>query len=137
MREFETRATKTPKKKSASAEEEEEPQAIEVLTDVLLALLAKPSALLRAVCEHVFRIYCEQLTSGAMDLILQVREKLLLSWPGSASSAVWCVARDYLCLCRMRAMPGLSRRILTAFDALWSWFLRRFVGAGRGPHQGL
>jgi hypothetical protein len=75
-REFETKPSKTPKKKaekkkSGEDDEEEEPQAIEVLTDVLLALLAKPSALLRSVCEHVFRIYCPQLTSGALDLILQ------------------------------------------------------------------
>lgn len=75
-REFEAKPVKTPKKKAKAVvgeEEDAEPEAIEVLTDVLLALLAKPSALLRVVCEHVFRIYCDQLTSAALDLILQVR----------------------------------------------------------------
>lgn len=84
-REFETKQSKTPKKKAEKKgddDEEEEPEAIEVLTDVLLALLAKPSALLRSVCEHVFRIYCAQLTSGALDLILQVRfPAATLVWP--------------------------------------------------------
>lgn len=79
VREFETKHSKTPKKAKAKVaegeEEDDEPEAIEVLTDVLLALLAKPSALLRTICEHVFRIYCDQLTSPALDLILQVNLK--------------------------------------------------------------
>eukprot|EP00124_Ichthyophonus_hoferi_P001015 Ihof_evm10s45 gene=Ihof_evmTU10s45 len=71
-KEFETKGSKTPKKKRKDDNEDEEPEAMEVLTDIILSMLSKSSALLRSVCEHVFRVYCPQLTSGALQLLLDV-----------------------------------------------------------------
>lgn len=58
--------------KFSKVEGEDLPEPIEVLTDVLMSLLSKPSNLLRTTVERAFRIFCSQLTPKALDIILQV-----------------------------------------------------------------
>ncbi|KAF9923978.1 DNA-directed DNA polymerase [Linnemannia zychae] len=66
----------TPKKangkKAASNddEEEEEIQPVEVIVDILLSFLIKPSALLRHVSEQVFVIFCDKMTKTGLELML-------------------------------------------------------------------
>ncbi|KAF9174057.1 DNA-directed DNA polymerase [Mortierella sp. AD011] len=60
-------------KKAASAEEdeeEEEIQPVEVIIDILLSFLIKPSALLRHVSEQVFVIFCDKMTKTGLELML-------------------------------------------------------------------
>jgi len=66
--------TKKPKKaaKSEEGEEEEEANPIEVLVDVLLSFLLKPSLLLRNLTEKVFKAFCSKLTKNAITLIINV-----------------------------------------------------------------
>jgi DNA polymerase phi len=58
-------APKKTKKKAKQEEEdeEEEPNFVEVLVDVMLSLLVKPSNLLRDVVKIVFASFCDQLTA--------------------------------------------------------------------------
>ncbi|KAL1914929.1 uncharacterized protein VTP21DRAFT_7845 [Calcarisporiella thermophila] len=68
---------KTPKKKAKNAKDEEmeeEPEPIEVLVDILLSFLSKPSVLLRNLAEQVFTVFCEQITKTALDLLVSVVE---------------------------------------------------------------
>jgi DNA polymerase phi len=62
------------KKRKADDEEddEEEPHPIDVIVDILLSFLAKPSILLRGITEHVFKVFSSQLTPNALDLIFEV-----------------------------------------------------------------
>ncbi|OUM63775.1 hypothetical protein PIROE2DRAFT_9639, partial [Piromyces sp. E2] len=66
--------TKKSKKNAAKNEEEEEEEAnpIEVLVDVLLSFLLKPSLLLRNLTEKVFKAFCSKLTKNAITLIINV-----------------------------------------------------------------
>jgi DNA polymerase phi len=48
-----------------------EPDLIEVIIDILLGFLARPSSSLRDVVEHVFRIFCSQLSENALRLLLE------------------------------------------------------------------
>ncbi|KAG0052711.1 DNA-directed DNA polymerase [Gryganskiella cystojenkinii] len=60
-------------KKAASKdedEEEEELQPVEVIIDILLSFLIKPSALLRHVSEQVFVIFCDKMTKTGLELML-------------------------------------------------------------------
>ncbi|KAF9202864.1 DNA-directed DNA polymerase [Haplosporangium sp. Z 27] len=60
-------------KKAASTEdeeEEEEIQPVEVIIDILLSFLIKPSALLRHVSEQVFVIFCDKMTKTGLELML-------------------------------------------------------------------
>ncbi|KAF9434258.1 DNA-directed DNA polymerase [Entomortierella beljakovae] len=59
-------------KKAASAEddEEEDIQPVEVIIDILLSFLIKPSALLRHVSEQVFVIFCDKMTKTGLELML-------------------------------------------------------------------
>ncbi|KAI8619328.1 DNA polymerase phi-domain-containing protein [Chytriomyces sp. MP71] len=67
----------TPNKKRKANEvededEEETPNPIDVIVDILLSFLAKPSALFRGVVENVFRVFCPVLTSSGLDLIFDI-----------------------------------------------------------------
>ena len=75
------KARKTPAKKGkkASAEEEEEeeekdeePKPMDVLIDILLSLLAQPSALLRDVVEHTFKAVAPMVSAQSIGDILRV-----------------------------------------------------------------
>ncbi|KNC81981.1 hypothetical protein SARC_05730 [Sphaeroforma arctica JP610] len=71
-KEFGSQSTgRTPNKEN---DDERSPAVVEVLTDCLLSLLAKPASVLRVVCVDVFKVYCEDLTSKGLDLLLQVLE---------------------------------------------------------------
>lgn len=62
-----------PKKKSKSKKgDEEEPEAIDVLTDILLSLLAQPSALLRDVVEHTFKAVSGQVSEAGVQDMLRI-----------------------------------------------------------------
>lgn len=50
----------------------EEPHWVEVLTEVLLSLLTRPSSLFRHVVDHVFTILAPHLTRNALNMILEV-----------------------------------------------------------------
>lgn len=50
----------------------EEPHWVEVLTEVLLSLLTRPSSLFRHVVDHVFTILAPLLTRNALNMILEV-----------------------------------------------------------------
>lgn len=50
----------------------QEPSWVEVLVEILLALLAQPSHLVRLVTRHVFGHICSHLTPRALQLILDV-----------------------------------------------------------------
>ncbi|KAJ3154275.1 hypothetical protein HDU89_008342 [Geranomyces variabilis] len=67
---------KDQKKKRKAADDveddDEEHEPIEVLVDVLISFLAKPSALLRTLSQEVFKVFCTQLTKKAVDLIFEV-----------------------------------------------------------------
>ncbi|KAF9906499.1 DNA-directed DNA polymerase [Lobosporangium transversale] len=51
-------------------EDEEEIQPVEVIVDILLSFLIKPSALLRHVSEQVFVIFCDKMTKTGLELML-------------------------------------------------------------------
>ncbi|KAF9969908.1 DNA-directed DNA polymerase [Actinomortierella ambigua] len=70
-------AAKASKKRKNAAEEddeeeaeEEELQPVEVILDILLSFLIKPSALLRHVSEQVFVIFCDKMTKTGLELLL-------------------------------------------------------------------
>lgn len=66
----------------------QEPPWVEVLVEILLALLAQPSHLIRQVARSVFTHICAHLTPRALQLILDV------SWGfGEMSSARCCLSR--------------------------------------------
>lgn len=54
----------------------EELQWVEVIVEVLLALLAQSSGLIRRVCKSVFGLVCQHMTKGALQLILDVSGNL-------------------------------------------------------------
>ncbi|KAF9941246.1 DNA-directed DNA polymerase [Mortierella alpina] len=56
--------------KEEDQEEEEEIQPVEVIVDILLSFLIKPSALLRHVSEQVFVIFCDKMTKTGLELML-------------------------------------------------------------------
>ncbi|KAJ3162784.1 hypothetical protein HDU86_003758 [Geranomyces michiganensis] len=62
------------KRKAADSDDDndEEHEPIEVLVDVLISFLAKPSAPLRTLSQEVFKVFCTQLTKKALDLIFDV-----------------------------------------------------------------
>ncbi|KAI1313422.1 DNA-directed DNA polymerase [Mortierella claussenii] len=70
---FASNSKKANGKKAAPAEdeeEEEEIQPVEVIVDILLSFLIKPSALLRHVSEQVFVIFCDKMTKTGLELML-------------------------------------------------------------------
>ncbi|KAG0239379.1 DNA polymerase phi-domain-containing protein [Mortierella sp. GBAus27b] len=54
----------------SNEDEEEEIQPVEVIIDILLSFLIKPSALLRHVSEQVFVIFCDKMTKTGLELML-------------------------------------------------------------------
>lgn len=48
-----------------------DPASIDVIIDILLSFLARPSTFLREVAEHVFRIFCYQLSESALELLVE------------------------------------------------------------------
>ncbi|KAG0326236.1 DNA-directed DNA polymerase [Dissophora globulifera] len=70
---FAAGSKKTNGKKAASAngdDDEDEIQPVEVIIDILLSFLIKPSALLRHVSEQVFVIFCDKMTKTGLELML-------------------------------------------------------------------
>ncbi|EKX43352.1 hypothetical protein GUITHDRAFT_110769 [Guillardia theta CCMP2712] len=64
---------KPPKgKKEAAKEEEEEEEVMTVFVELLLSLLARPSAALRSVVKRNFRAFCDFLTPGAVGVLTTV-----------------------------------------------------------------
>jgi DNA polymerase phi len=49
-----------------------QPAPIDVIVDVLIGFLAKPSAHLRGVANMVYSSFCDKLTAKSMDLIFDV-----------------------------------------------------------------
>jgi DNA polymerase phi len=72
IRIFPTENKKSKKNASKDENEEEEANPIEVLVDVLLSFLLKPSLLLRNLTEKVFKAFCSKLTKNAITLIVNV-----------------------------------------------------------------
>lgn len=60
------------RRKRSKATTPQEPSWVEVLVEILLALLAQPSHLVRLVTRHVFGHICSHLTPRALQLILDV-----------------------------------------------------------------
>ena len=71
------RAHRSKKKaKKTKKGDEEEPEAIDVLVDIILSLLAQPSALLRDVVEHTFKAISGQVSKeGIQDMLLIVIDR--------------------------------------------------------------
>ncbi|KAF9185678.1 DNA-directed DNA polymerase [Haplosporangium sp. Z 767] len=69
---FSSSSKKANGKKATSndGDEEEEIQPVEVIVDILLSFLIKPSALLRHVSEQVFVIFCDKMTKTGLELML-------------------------------------------------------------------
>jgi len=67
---FATASKKANGKKTKDEDEEEELQPVEVIIDILLSFLIKPSALLRHVSEQVFVIFCDKMTKTGLELML-------------------------------------------------------------------
>ena len=68
-----TKPKKTKKKAAAEEEEEEEePKPMDVLVDILLSLLAQPSALLRDVVEHTFKAVAPAVSEASVQDMLRV-----------------------------------------------------------------
>ncbi|XP_072475071.1 myb-binding protein 1A [Notamacropus eugenii] len=63
---------KAKKAKKVAAAGAEEPQWVEVMVEILLALLSQPSRLMRQVCRGVFTRVCPHLNRKALQLILDV-----------------------------------------------------------------
>jgi DNA polymerase phi len=49
---------------------------VDVIVDVLLGFLAKPSAFLHNMAEQAFKVFCDSITKSSLDLILDVCIKL-------------------------------------------------------------
>lgn len=58
---------------------EEEPEWVEVMVDILLSLLSRPSRHIRQVCRTVFASICPSVTPAALAAILDVSKRLSLS----------------------------------------------------------
>lgn len=63
---------KSKKSKKSKKDGEDEPEAIDVLTDILLSLLAQPSALLRDVVEHTFKAVSGQVSKEGIQDMLRI-----------------------------------------------------------------
>ena len=58
----------------ANEDDDEEVDASEVLVELLLSLVSKPSALLRKVAQHVFQAFMNDITEGGLQLMTDVLE---------------------------------------------------------------
>ena len=64
------------RRKKGDDDMEEDPEPIDMLVDILLGFLGKPSVLLRHLTEQVFEVFCDQMTKTALDLLLSVRNNI-------------------------------------------------------------
>ncbi|CAG8456897.1 4358_t:CDS:10 [Ambispora gerdemannii] len=64
--------TKKSTKEKITDDSESRPEPIEVIVDILLGFLGKPSAMLRRLAEQVFETFCDQMTETSLDLLLDV-----------------------------------------------------------------
>ncbi|CAJ0826164.1 5534_t:CDS:10 [Entrophospora sp. SA101] len=62
--------------KEDEGEDEKSHNPVDVIIDLLLGFLAKPSAFLHNMATHAFRIFCGDITKSSLDLILDVYEKM-------------------------------------------------------------
>ncbi|KND01937.1 DNA-directed DNA polymerase [Spizellomyces punctatus DAOM BR117] len=70
---FQDKSASPKKRKAKDADDMEEDHApIEVLVDILISFLAKPSALVRSLSQDVFKVFNNQLTKKSLDLIFEV-----------------------------------------------------------------
>ncbi|TPX59035.1 hypothetical protein SpCBS45565_g07848 [Spizellomyces sp. 'palustris'] len=70
---FQDKSASPEKRKAKDADDMEEDLApIEVLVDILISFLAKPSALVRSLSQDVFKVFSNQLTKKSLDLIFEV-----------------------------------------------------------------
>lgn len=67
----------------------EEPQWVEVLTEVLLSLLTRPSSLFRHLVDHIFAILTPHLTFAALNLCIEVSCIFLLANKTSVATYVY------------------------------------------------
>ncbi|KAJ3245361.1 DNA-directed DNA polymerase [Chytriomyces hyalinus] len=58
--------------KEVEENEDEQHNPIDVIVDILLSFLAKPSALFRGVVENVFRVFCPVMTASGLELIFDI-----------------------------------------------------------------
>ncbi|XP_034406123.1 myb-binding protein 1A-like protein [Cyclopterus lumpus] len=63
---------KKKKKKQATEQQEEEPEWVEVMVEILMALLSQSSRHIRQVCKTVFSSICPHVTAEALTAILDV-----------------------------------------------------------------
>ncbi|KAJ3071598.1 DNA-directed DNA polymerase [Podochytrium sp. JEL0797] len=62
-----------PEEEAAGDSDDEEPlNPVDVIIDILLSFLAKPSALFRGVVENVFKVFCPVLTASGLQLIFDI-----------------------------------------------------------------
>ncbi|KAJ3189227.1 hypothetical protein HDU85_002852 [Gaertneriomyces sp. JEL0708] len=50
----------------------EEPAPMEVLFDILVSFMARPSALMRSLAEEAFKVFCSQMTKRGLEVIFEV-----------------------------------------------------------------
>lgn len=60
------------RKKNNEENTEENHDPVDVIVDVLLGFLAKPSAFLHNMAEQAFKVFCGGITKSSLDLILDV-----------------------------------------------------------------
>ena len=72
-----------------------EPEWVEVVTEILLSLLSKPSHLLRTVVDGVFKMICPQMTPEALQLLLNVSPKFDLHHIEKQNKILLC--KELLC----------------------------------------
>ncbi|XP_022103736.1 myb-binding protein 1A-like protein isoform X2 [Acanthaster planci] len=60
------------RRRSLKKKTEDEPEWVEVVTEILLSLLSKPSHLLRTVVDGVFKMICPHMTPEALQLLLDI-----------------------------------------------------------------
>ncbi|CAI2190964.1 18208_t:CDS:2, partial [Funneliformis geosporum] len=63
------------KKRSKEENLEENHNPVDVIVDILLGFLAKPSAFLYNMAEQVFKVFCEGVTKSSLDLMLDLISK--------------------------------------------------------------
>jgi DNA polymerase phi len=63
---------RSPKKKKNKENAEDNHDPIDVIVDVLLGFLAKPSAFLHNMTEQAFKVFCGGVTKSSLDLMLDV-----------------------------------------------------------------
>ena len=55
-------------------ENTEEPQPTDVLIDILISFLARPSVLLRSVAEQAFAVFANDVTKAGLEIVLEVHD---------------------------------------------------------------